>query len=104
MPRTPAIAIRCVYCMCSRATREPYRWYEWPLTLIFVRRYRCRHCGERFLASSWREGPAPQSPPAGKKVGSDPPVKPRPAPDDRARAKWRPKKGGSSSVIRRMGG
>jgi len=103
MPRTPTIAMRCAYCMCSRATREPYRWYEWPLALILVRRYRCRHCGERFLALAWREGQAPPSPADGKKVGNDPAVKPRPAPGGRARAKRRRKEGGSSSVIRRMG-
>ena len=38
----------CNFCDC-RLRPDPYRWYEWPLVFILVRRYYCPHCGDGAL-------------------------------------------------------
>jgi hypothetical protein len=41
--------INCPHCASYRVRPEPYRWYEFPLALFFLRPFRCRRCQARFI-------------------------------------------------------
>jgi hypothetical protein len=42
------VNLLCPACVCSRANRAAFRWYELPLALLLIRPYRCTHCNTRF--------------------------------------------------------
>jgi DNA-directed RNA polymerase subunit RPC12/RpoP len=41
--------LTCPHCNSHVVRPEPFRWYEWPLALLFLHPYRCRRCGSRFI-------------------------------------------------------
>jgi len=41
--------LNCPHCTSHQVRPEPYRWYETPLALFFLRPFRCRRCRSRFI-------------------------------------------------------